>query len=725
MTPIELFALSLALSIAVAAIAGLTAAGLERATTDPALRDRAWAWALYLPVLPPLAVATTLLTPAPVRPIPILPTPTLTTEVIEALPVAIAPATPALTLDLGQLALAALILAALLVFFRLASLALRGWRLNRLIARTQPASPDTRTIVAECAARLGVASPTVRAVPAVGDALLTGLTRPVLVLPQAVADTPDTLAAHAVITHELAHLKRGDHRAVWIEEAVVALLAANPILPLIRARGAAAREEACDALALAGADPVARRAYATSLIEALRARTDPTTLPALTFNGTPRSQAMRRLKSILTPPATAGRGTKTVAVAASVALLGLAGAGSMAVAAQRAPQAAPDTDVMPLATRDHAYVGAAMDPIFKVAWPGACGFGSEGPDGQVFVHAGEGCPTLGGPRILIRTLAGADLSSDPRAAFDAVKAACEAGRPVEIAYIQGGRSNMKTVACASTPIAPPQAVRFTTDITYDPAIAIVSGDRLEITLARDVEGGGTASTGMVLDLAPGAMPSLAFADLRPPLLPADRNGPMFRMTARIVGVDGAVKALSDRDLGRNHAPYISTATTIWTRLQMVPAVATSATDAARDAVAHATAATGAQDFDLPSSREPGRSAAAAVRQASAAARNTLTPQQRARFRNPSLADYRRICASEDPADDGFCSGVIFSQLNETGVCPPTAVNDPDDTVAGRALGTVVTGAKAQFDSIPATAGQTLPQFTLAALRKAYPCPPAR
>lgn len=339
MTPVELIALSLTLSIAVAAITGLAAAGLERATSDPTLRDRAWAWALYLPVLPPLAVAATLLTPAPVRPIPILPSPIQTTEAVDALPVAADPVTPAFTLDLGQLALAALMLAALLIVLRLASLALRGWRLNHLIARTQPASPETRTIVAERAACLAVASPTVRVGPAVGDALLTGLTRPVLVLPQALADTPDTPAARAIITHELAHLKRGDHRAVWIEEAIVALLAANPILRLIRARRAAAREEACDALALTGANPATRRAYATSLIEALRARTAPPTLPALTFNGTPRSQAMRRLKSILTPPSTAGRGTRLAAAAGGIGLVALVGLTSVAVASQR--QAAP------------------------------------------------------------------------------------------------------------------------------------------------------------------------------------------------------------------------------------------------------------------------------------------------------------------------------------------------------------------------------------------------
>jgi hypothetical protein len=388
------------------------------------------------------------------------------------------------------------------------------------------------------------------------------------------AETPDSPAARAVITHELAHLKRGDHRAVWIEEAVVALLSVYPVLPLIRARRAAAREEACDALALGGADPAHRRAYAQSLIEALRARTERSpadALPALTFTGTPRSQAMRRLKSILTPPATAGLGTKVTAVVAGVALLGLAGAGSMAVAAQHAPQAASKSKaMMPLATRDHAYVGAAMNPVFRAAWPGACGFGSEGPDGQVFVHSGEGCPTLAGPRIFIRTLAGISPSSDPRAAFEAVKSACDAGRLVEIVFSQGERSDTKAVACASVPVAPPEAVRFTTDIAYDSAIPIAAGDRLEITLERNVEGGGTASTGMVLDLAPGALPGLAFADLRPPLLPADRvNGPMFGLSARIVGADGSVKAVSDRDLGRPHAPYLIGPDSISTKLRMV------------------------------------------------------------------------------------------------------------------------------------------------------------
>lgn len=474
MSPVELIALSLALSIAVAAIAGLAAAGLERATTDPALRDRAWAWALYLPVLPPLAVAATLLTPAPVRPIPILPTSIQTIQAVDTLPVTAAPVTPAVTLDLGQLALAGLILAALLVACRLASLVLGAWRLNRLIARAHPASPETRRIVAECAAGLSIASPTVRAGPAVGDALLAGLTRPVLVLPQALAETPDSPAARAVITHELAHLKRGDHRAVWIEESIVALLAVNPILPLIRTRRAAAREEACDALALTGADPAARRVYATSLIDALRARTAPTTLPALTFNGTPRSQAMRRLKSILTPPASAGWGTRTLALGLGLGLLGLVGLTTAAVASQRA---------------------------------------------------------------------------------------------VEISWVDEGGSR-------------------------------------------------------------------------------DDGGPQTE-----VGT--------------------------------------------------------------------------AAQQATAAAMQSLSPEQRARYRNPSVADYRRICESTDEGDGGFCAGVIFSQMKSNAVCAPATVDDPDPNVAGPALGVLVERTEAQFDTMPASDRQTPAQFAHAALQRAYPCEAVR
>jgi|GEM_PF-4128771 len=323
MNPDELIALSLALSIAVAATAGLTALGLERIIADLSVRDRVWACVLYLPGLPPLAVAAMLLTPPPVRPL--------------QMSVATGPATAATAIDIGQLAAPLVMLTGLFFVFRLASLAMRGWRLNRLIALTEPAPLQARLAVASAANRLNVKSPIVRTGPTVTYALLAGLARPILILPLTVAEDPYIPGARDVIRHELAHLKRGDHRAVWFEEAAVAVLAINPILPLIQARRASAREEACDALALAGAGSAARRAYAASLIDALRARVNSTSLPALTFNGTHRSQAMRRLKSILTPPETAGCGKRILVMTTGLSLLFATGFATTAIAFQRGP----------------------------------------------------------------------------------------------------------------------------------------------------------------------------------------------------------------------------------------------------------------------------------------------------------------------------------------------------------------------------------------------------
>ncbi|MGZ9100834.1 MAG: M56 family metallopeptidase, partial [Brevundimonas sp.] len=190
---------------------------------------------------------------------------------------------------------------------------------------------------------------------ATSEALLAHLGRAQLILPVGLTDGAAAVAASAVIAHELAHLKRGDHHALWMEEALLALLAVNPLMPMLRARRAAAREEVCDALALADAAPEARRAYARSLIEALRDRAGPQAsggLPALTFTGAGRTTAMSRLKAVLNPATAAGRGPRLVAFGVAGVIAALAGAGSLAVAAERAAviptPATPATAPVPL-----------------------------------------------------------------------------------------------------------------------------------------------------------------------------------------------------------------------------------------------------------------------------------------------------------------------------------------------------------------------------------------
>ena len=67
MTASQLLALSLGLSVAAAALGLIIMRALERRVADPVLRERAWAAALYLAALPPLAVGLMLLLPDPAR----------------------------------------------------------------------------------------------------------------------------------------------------------------------------------------------------------------------------------------------------------------------------------------------------------------------------------------------------------------------------------------------------------------------------------------------------------------------------------------------------------------------------------------------------------------------------------------------------------------------------------------------------------------------------------
>lgn len=333
----ELMVLSLGLSIVVAGLGWAGGRGVERMSADPRLRDRVWAGALVLPALPPLAVGLMLLTPAPVREISLAAT-TLPAGLVAA-PVGNAAApSQAFALDPTMTAWVVLGIAALLTAVRLAALALRAGRLLRVISQAKAPNPTVAGMVEAAARDLAIRPPRVGVSTSAREALLASLGRARLILPVGLAEAADAEAARAVIAHELAHLKRGDHHAVWMEEALLVALAFNPLMLVLRARRAAAREEACDALALEQAAPDIRRAYARSLIEALRDRAGPHAsggLPALTFTGAGRTTAMLRLKAVLSPAPAAGRGLHLTAfgLAGLIALLG--GAGSLAVAGER------------------------------------------------------------------------------------------------------------------------------------------------------------------------------------------------------------------------------------------------------------------------------------------------------------------------------------------------------------------------------------------------------
>lgn len=333
----ELLALSLGLSVAVAALGLAGGTIIERLNADPGLRDRVWGAALLLPVLPPVATALLLITPAPVREVVSAPTGRGITVAAPA-SVPTSPTAPsALELDGGVIATVVIAIAVLLAVLRIAALMLRARRLSLLIQAGETPDAGTMETVRDAARGLAIAPPPVVVSAATPEALLAGLRPARLVLPRTFI-AGDAGVTRAVIAHELAHLKRGDHRALWVEELVLALLAANPLMPLLRVHRAAAREEACDAIALADAPAETRRAYAQTLIEALRDRAGPQApglMPALTFTGAGRTTAMHRLKAVLTPAAPAGRRARLITAAAGVVLLAATGVTTAALAGQR------------------------------------------------------------------------------------------------------------------------------------------------------------------------------------------------------------------------------------------------------------------------------------------------------------------------------------------------------------------------------------------------------
>jgi beta-lactamase regulating signal transducer with metallopeptidase domain len=683
-----MIALSLGLSIAVAAIGGLAARLLQRLSPDPRLRERAWSLALWAPALAPVAVALLLFSPAPVREIAPAPVAPLVTEVLPAALMAAPVAERGLIVDGSLAAPGLLALAGVLSAARLIALAVRTARLHGLVRMAEAAPRSLIEAIHTVADDMWVRAPVVRVSPTAAEALLAGLVRPVLILPAALAGQEETPDARAVFAHELAHLKRRDHHALWLEEILLAVLAVNPVLPLLRRARAAAREEACDALALAGAAPDVRRAYARTLIEALKRRADASepggvAPPALTFTGAQRTFAMSRLKAVLDPAPAAGRRARLTVLGAAALILGLAGGGAFAVAAQRSPQlvSTDEAAALPVTARDSAWLNAALNPVYKAAWPQACGFGSTS-DGAVFVQIGKGCTTDAVADPVIESLAFVDPSKSPRDAFAAVKAACDAGLEVPIRFRQGGVRAGTSVRCAAPAVRPPEPTAFEVRLTWRD-VTPQPGDRLVVSLERKV---GETTFRRALDFGlteAGALPASVRARVQPEFFEG-RHSPA--MKTALVGRDGRIRAVS-----ADHA----------TPMRISDGAAVG--------------------YALLSPTDTPQAAAAEASQTSArAALASLTPEQRARYANPTGEQYKALCRSSEVGDEGFCSGVLFAQLpdrssQQTEICAPAQADDYD-------VARIAREGRRAVARVRVSSGMTATAVAREALKVAYPCP---
>ncbi len=147
-----------------------------------------------------------------------------------------------------RLILISLWLAAMLVQLLIAS---RQWRSARRVLRdSQPLTDDSlRAVCAGQVHRLGLRrEPQLRVSAAISSPQVTGLWRTTVLLP---AEQRLTLAESAMaLTHELAHLRRGDLWLGWIPAIAQRLFFFHPLVAWAVREYALSREAACDAQVL-------------------------------------------------------------------------------------------------------------------------------------------------------------------------------------------------------------------------------------------------------------------------------------------------------------------------------------------------------------------------------------------------------------------------------------------------------------------------------------------
>ncbi|MBX3445060.1 MAG: TIGR03067 domain-containing protein, partial [Planctomyces sp.] len=140
-------------------------------------------------------------------------------------------------------------------------------RFQRRLASTLPASDRMRTVVNGLADRMGLQKiPDVRVVDSAVAPFVWRLAgRAAIVLPLRLTAALDERQQAMVLTHELAHLRRGDHWVRKLELLVSVLYWWNPLTWWVRRQLHTVEEQCCDAW-VAWVFPDGRRAYAESLL---------------------------------------------------------------------------------------------------------------------------------------------------------------------------------------------------------------------------------------------------------------------------------------------------------------------------------------------------------------------------------------------------------------------------------------------------------------------------
>jgi beta-lactamase regulating signal transducer with metallopeptidase domain len=220
----------------------------------------------------------------------------------------------------------------------------RAWRMHGLVRRSSDPPAELEVAVATIAARLRISPVTTRVAP-VPSPFIWGLFRPVLVWPETLPAGIENTAVPSLLTHELAHVKRGDCWIGWIELIAGCVWWWNPIFWHVRSQLRASAELACDAW-VGHVTPHTRRAYAEALLAVSAHPTSlPAPMPAIGMRSTSRRLMKRRIALIMRAHVPVRLSRTAFCAAAIVAVVVLPAWAQQAVTVPRptppAPVAAP------------------------------------------------------------------------------------------------------------------------------------------------------------------------------------------------------------------------------------------------------------------------------------------------------------------------------------------------------------------------------------------------
>jgi beta-lactamase regulating signal transducer with metallopeptidase domain len=229
---------------------------------------------------------------------------------------------------------------------RLAQLA-RAWLALKALRRDAAEAP-VETVRALRAA--GLRAP-VRLSAEAPTPVAVGLFRPEILLPERFAAPEAASLAALVCRHEAEHIRRRDNLRLWLEQAAGALYWFDPLGGALHRRLTAAREERCDAAALAGCTPAERTLYARTLVDEWSQ--PPALALAVGLIGLGRRRLAARISAIIDPEPAVQRPVLTLAICAG---LGCTAGGTALAASQADP---------PSLARTVNAVAAALPPSVR------------------------------------------------------------------------------------------------------------------------------------------------------------------------------------------------------------------------------------------------------------------------------------------------------------------------------------------------------------------------